>query len=208
MNILLVEDHPIFRIGVRQIIAQAYPHALCDEADTLARAVGKARSGDYAIAICDLNLPDAQGVEAIATLRRIAPAMKILVLSLNEETAYARRALQLGAAGYIAKNHAGDELVTALQRIERGGRYISTRLAEQLADLASGQGATHPHEALSDQEYRVLLQLATGSRLIDIAAAMHLSPKTISTYRARILDKLHLHNNTELARYCDLHGLH
>lgn len=134
--------------------------------------------------------------------------MPLLVLSLNPEAGYALRVLQLGASGYLAKDRAADELVPALERVLAGGRYISVSLAEQLAGLAIGEAAPGaPHEQLSAQEYRVMLQLAAGLRVAEIAAAMHLSPKTVTTYRARILDKLGVDGNVELARYCIRHGL-
>jgi DNA-binding NarL/FixJ family response regulator len=131
----------------------------------------------------------------------------MLVLSLNAESAYAQRALKLGAAGYLTKDHAADELTVALERIASGRRYISQALAEQLADLSTGERAPQAHEGLSDQEYRVLLQLAGGKRVGEIAETMRLSPKTISTYRSRLLEKLRVKSNAELARYAVSHGL-
>lgn len=207
MNVLLLEDHPIFRFGVRQIVAQHWPDAAISEAGTLAEALALARRLDFHIALVDLNLPDSEGLEVVAQLQRCAPGLRLLVLSLNAEAAYARRALQMGAAGYLAKDRAAGELIAALDRIAAGGRYISMDLAEQLADLAAGEARDPVHAALSDQEYRVMLQLAEGRRVGDIATLMHLSPKTVSTYRSRIFDKLGLDSNAELARYCVAHGL-
>lgn len=207
MNILLLEDHPIFRLGVRQLILSRWPDADIKEAGTLADALARVRVDDIQLALVDLNLPDSDGLEAVAQLRRTAPATRLLVLSLNAEASYARRALQMGASGYLAKDRAAEELVTALERIAGGGRYITASLAEQLADQMTGQQAPAAEADLSDQEYRVMLQLANGRRINDIAAAMHLSPKTVSTYRARILDKLGLSSNAELARYCLTHKL-
>jgi two-component system, NarL family, invasion response regulator UvrY len=207
MNVLLLEDHPIFRFGVRQLVAQHWPDAAISEAGTLAEALALARRIDFHIALVDLNLPDSEGLEVVTQLHRLAPRLRLLVLSLNAEAAYARRALQMGAAGYLAKDRAAGELIAALDRIAAGGRYISMDLAEQLADLATGEARDTSHTALSDQEYRVMIQLAEGGRVGDIAARMHLSPKTVSTYRSRILDKLGLDSNAELARYCVAHGL-
>ncbi len=207
MNILLLEDHPIFRFGVRQLILQKWPDAQIGEAGTLAEALAAVRQSMYGIALVDLNLPDSDGLEAVIQLHRAAPALRLLVVSLNVEAAYARRALQMGAAGYLAKDRAADELASALERIASGGRYISATLAEQLADFATGEHAGGGHETLSEQEHRVMLQLAQGRRVGDIATAMHLSPKTVSTYRTRILDKLQLSSNAELARYCLAHQL-
>lgn len=208
MKILLLEDHPIFRLGVRQLIGRRWPEAGIVEAATLAEALHACRGGDLQAALVDLNLPDAEGLESVSQLRRAAPALPLLVVSLNAEASYATRVLQLGAAGYLAKDRAADELVAALERVLAGGRYITASLAEQLAGLLTGDlPAGAPHEALSPQEYRVMLQLAAGHRVADIAATMHLSPKTITTYRARILEKLGVDSNVELARYCIRHGL-
>ena len=207
MNILLLEDHPIFRFGVRQIVAQHWPDAAISEAGTLTEALAMARTTAFRIALVDLNLPDSEGLEVVAQLHRCAPELRLLVLSLNAEAAYARRALQMGAAGYLAKDRAAGELIAALERILAGGRYFSMDLAEQLADLAAGEARDTGHAALSDQEYRVMIQLAEGRRVGEIADVMHLSPKTVSTYRTRIFEKLDLDSNAELARYCITHGL-
>ena len=207
MNVLLLEDHPIFRFGVRQLVLQHWPDAAISEAATLAEGLALARQAEFQFALVDLNLPDSAGLEAVVQLHRLAPGTRLLVLSLNAEAAYARRALQMGAAGYLAKDRAANELHAALERIAAGGRYISMDLAEQLADLAAGDARDAGHAALSDQEYRVMIRLAQGARVGDIAAAMHLSPKTVSTYRSRILDKLGLASNAELARYCLVHKL-
>lgn len=207
MKLLLVEDHPIFRFGVRQLIQSRWPAATIGEAGTLAEALSAVRETCYDVALVDLNLPDSEGVEAIAQLQRAAPGVRLLVLSLNAEMAYAQRALQMGAAGYLAKDRAADELIAAIERIAGGGRYITATLAEQLADLMSGQRTTAAHAELSSQEYRVMIQLAEGHRIADIAAAMHLSPKTVSTYRSRIMEKLALASNVDLTRYCLTHQL-
>lgn len=207
MDCLLLEDHPIFRLGVRELIRQRWPDARCGEAATLEEAMRLLRQHPWQVAVVDLNLPDADGVEAVAKLLRAAPALHVLVVSLNAEEAYARRALQMGASGYLTKDRTAEELIAALERIQGGGRYITASLAERLADEMAGHRATLPHERLSEQEYRVLLQLATGKRVNDIAQEMCLSPKTVSTYRQRILEKLDLSGNADLVRYCDSHGL-
>lgn len=207
MKILLVEDHPIFRFGVRQLLQQHWPESAIAEAGSLAEALAAVRAGGWQAAVVDLNLPDTDGVEVVSQLLRAAPGLRMLVLSLNAEAAYAQRVLQMGAAGYLAKDRASTELVTALERILAGGRYITASLAEQLADRVAGQRKALPHEDLSAQEYRVLLLLAAGKRVGDIAEDMHISPKTVSTYRARILEKLALNGNADLARYCVNHGL-
>lgn len=207
MRILLVEDHPIFRFGTRHLITARWPDAEVHEAGTLAEALERVRRDDLTIALLDLNLPDANGVEVIARLLRAAPSLRVLVLSLNGEAAYAARALQMGAAGYLTKDRASEELTTAMERVLAGKRYISATLAEALADRVLAARPGLPHEALSTQEFRIVLQLAAGRRISDIATDMCLSPKTVSTYRGRILEKLGVSSNVEIARYCAEHGL-
>jgi len=207
MNILLLEDHPIFRFGVRQLVAQHWPDAIVHEAGTLAEALLASRQTAFQLSVADLNLPDSDGLEVISQLLRSLPELRLLVLSLNSEAAYAQRALRLGAAGYLAKDRAAGELIPAMDRIAAGGRYITASLANQLADAMTREKKTAPHEELSDQECRVMLQLAVGRRVSDIAVAMHLSSRTVSTYRHRVMEKLHLSSNLELMRYCASHGL-
>ncbi|MBI5108910.1 MAG: response regulator transcription factor [Rhodocyclales bacterium] len=207
MKVLLVEDHPIFRFGVRALLSQRWPDAAIGEAATLAEALAAVRREAWPLAVVDLNLADAEGVEVVSQLRRAAPDTRLLVLSLNAEAAYARRVLQLGAAGYLAKDRATEELVGAVERVAAGKRYISQALADQLLDLATGESRGCGHEDLSNQEYRVMLLLAAGRRVGEIAEEMTLSPKTVSSYRTRILDKLALGSNAELARYCQSRGL-
>lgn len=207
MKILLVEDHPIFRFGVRHLVAHRWPDAQIGEAGSLAEAVQVARSGAWDLAVVDLNLPDADGVESVTQLHRVAPGMGMLVLSLHDEVAFAKQVLRQGAKGYLTKEHATDELVAALEKLLQGGRYISSSLAEHMAHSLVDDAPQAAHEQLGKQEYRVMLQIAAGRRVTDIAAAMHLSPKTVSTYRSRIFDKLGLVSNVELARYCVHHRL-
>lgn len=207
MKILLVEDHPIFRLGVRYLIEQRWPDTDCVEAGTLVEALTALRSNSLSLAVVDLNLPDADGVEIVPRLLRVAPSLRILILSLNAEAAYAQHLMQMGAAGYLTKDRAADELVTAIERVSAGGRYISASMAEHLFEVAGGQRTLHPHEELSVQEYRVMLHLTAGKRINEIAESMALSPKTVSTYRCRVLEKLGLTSNAELAAYCIKHGL-
>ena len=207
MKILLLEDHPIFRFGVRQLIAQRWPDADIVEAETLAAALTIIRDDAPTLAIIDLNLPDAEGLESVVQIRRVAPQSRLLVLSLNAEAAYATQALQMGVLGYLNKNHAAEELLGALECVLAGRRYITASLADHLADLMTGNKAGLAHLALSVQEYRVLTQLAAGRRLTEIGQLMHLSPKTVTTYRARIMEKLGVTTNADLIRYCIEHRL-
>lgn len=207
MNILLVDDHPIFRFGVSTLIRQRWPDAVIGEAGNLSEALASAKQGSWDVAVLDLNLPDVQGVEVVAQMHRAVSAVPLLILSLNDEGAYAPRVLQMGAAGYLPKDRASSDLITALERVTAGKRYISAAQAERLADQVSGRRSALPHEDLSAQEYRVLLHLAAGLGPTEIAETMNLSPKTVSTYRSRILEKLGVSSNAELARYCVTQGL-
>lgn len=202
MKILLVEDHPIFRFGVRHVILQRWPDAQVREVETLEAALAEISQTEWDIAVVDLNLPDTAGIECVASLRRQAAKIKLLVLSLHTEVAYAKQVMQMGAMGYLPKDHATNELVAAIEKVSQGGRYIGTSLAAHIANNFFDNQQALPHEMLSAQEYRVMLQIAGGKKLGDIALAMHLSPKTVSTYRTRILEKMQLTGNVELARYC------
>lgn len=207
MNILLVEDHPIFRFGTRHLLGQRWPDATLREAASLAEAQRLLPEGPWSLIVADLNLPDTDGLELVPKLLRAAGGARLLVLSLHDEPSFALRALELGALGYLTKDRAAEELVTAAEAVAVGRRYIGPALAEALAARVLDSRPERPHESLSPQEYRVLLQLAAGDAVGEIAARMHLSPKTVSTYRSRILDKLGGSSNVDLARYCLRHGL-
>lgn len=203
MRILIIDDHPIMRHGVRQLIERRWPEAQVAEAENLAEALTLPSDEPWDAIVLDLSLPDASGLEGLTRLRRGLPATPMLVLSVHNEDAYAARALQLGAAGYLTKERATGELGTALERVLAGGRYISSTLADRLADQLSGAKMDRaPHELLSPQEYRVLVLIGAGKPVGEVAEIMRLSVKTISTYRARILEKMNLRNNAEITRYC------
>ena len=208
MRILIVDDHPIMRVGVRQLILQEWPDAHIDEAPTLAQALTMAQATPPAVVVLDLSLPDANGVESATRMLRVLKNVPVLVLSLNAEATYASRLLQMGVSGYLPKDRAGDELVLALKRVLAGGRYVTASMADHLLGLLSGKPATSlPHEQLSAQEHRVMLLMAAGTAPSQIAELMNLSVKTVGTYRARILEKCDWKNNTELTKYCVQHGL-
>ena len=208
MRILIVDDHPVMRFGVRQLIERHWPQATIGEAASLAEALEQVRASPWDLAVLDLSLPDTSGVEGLVQLRRAAPTTRVLMLSMHDEAAYAARALQLGAAGYLTKEHAIKELVVAIERVLNDQRYISADLAVRLADLLSAQApARKLHETLSAQEYRVMLLIAAGLSASEIAKTMLLSVKTVGTYRSRIIDKTGLAGTAEIARYCAANGL-
>lgn len=208
MRILLVDDHPILRAGVAQLIRGRWPDTELAEAGSLAEASKYLEKDGWKAIVLDLSLPDSSGLEGLNRLRRKAPDVPVLVLSMHAESAYAARALQSGASGYLTKDRAGQELVAALERVLAGGRYVTASLAEALTDLLTGRAPDRPpHETLSAQELRVLISLAEGKSVGEAAESMHLSVKTVSTYRTRILDKMQLKTNADLTRYCLSHGL-
>lgn len=208
MHVLIVDDHPIMRVGVRQLILQEWPDARIDEAPTLAQAISLAQAQRPQVVVLDLSLPDASGVESATRMLRVLREVPVLVLSLNAEAAYAARLLQMGVAGYLPKDRAGDELVLALKRVLGGGRYVTASMADHLLGLLSGKAPDAlPHEQLSSQEHRVMLLIASGRTPAEIADTMNLSVKTVGTYRARLLEKAGWKNNTELTKYCIQHGL-
>ena len=139
MRILIVDDHPVMRFGVRQLVTQRWPDAAIGEASCLAQALEQVRAAEWELAVFDLSMPDTSGLEGLVRLHRAAPRTRLLVLSMHDEAAYAARALQLGAAGYLTKEHATTELVAAIERVRGGQRYISSDLAARLADLLSGE---------------------------------------------------------------------
>ncbi|WP_349742715.1 response regulator transcription factor [Roseateles cavernae] len=208
MRFLIVDDHPIMRVGVRQLILAEWPQAQIDEAASLAQALSLGQAQRPDAVVLDLSLPDASGTEGVSRVLRTLKAVPVLILSLNAESAYASRLLQMGVAGYLPKDRAGDELVKALHRLLQGGRYVTAAMADHLLGLLDGRApASLPHEQLSTQEHRVMLLIAAGKTPAEIADTMSLSVKTVGTYRARILEKAGWRNNTELTKYCLQHGL-
>lgn len=208
MRVLIVDDHPLMRLGVTQLVLQEWPDAHVDEAPTIAVALERIAAARPDIVTLDLSLPDAQGTEGASRLLRVLPGVPLLVLSLNAEAAYAARLMQMGASGYLPKDRAPDELRAALRRLREGGRYVTSSMADHLLALLSGKAPQAlPHEQLSTQEHRVMLLIAAGRTPAQIAEVMHLSVKTVGSYRARILEKAGWANNTELTKYCVQHGL-
>jgi DNA-binding NarL/FixJ family response regulator len=208
MKALIVDDHPIMRLGVRQLIAGAWQGADIEEAESIADAVGKFVARPADLVVLDLSLPDATGTEGVARMLRVARETPILVLSANSESAHAPRVLQMGVRGYLPKDRAVDELVPALRRLLGGGRYVTPEMADRLLGQLDGSApGALPHEQLSTQEFRVMQLIAAGRTPAQIALAMHLSVKTVASYRARILAKAGWAGNTELTKYCVQHGL-
>jgi DNA-binding NarL/FixJ family response regulator len=208
MRVLVVDDHPIIRLGVIHLILRAWPDADIQEAETVAQAKSNVALCLPDVITLDLQMPDSQGTESLVQMLRAASGVPVLVLSHNSETTHAQRVMQLGAAGYLSKDRTAGELVTAIERILQGGRYVTPEMTHRLLGLLDGSVTnTLPHDRLTTQEYRVMQLIASGSRPARIAETMHLSVKTVANYRARILEKTGWRNNVELTKYCIEHGL-
>lgn len=206
-SILVADDHAVVRRGLRQVIAEECDGAIVEEASTGQGVLDAVRRQDWAVIVLDINLPDKNGLEVLKDLKAMRPALPVLILSHHAEAEYAARAFKAGAAGYLTKESASEELAVAIRKVLAGGRYVSPSFAEQLAGRLTGERDTLPHHALSDREHQVLCQIAQGKAVSQIADELALSVKTISTYRARLLEKLHLANNAALMRYALDHRL-
>ena len=201
LRILIVDDHPIVRQGLKQTLADAAEIGEISEAATPHDALDFVRQREWDAVILDIGLPGRGGLEVLKDIKQAAPRLPVLILSMHAEEQYAVRAIRAGAAGYLTKEAAPEKLVDAVRRVASGGRYISPDLAERLAtELAAD--ATRPfHALLSDREFDVLRLIASGQTVGEIAGRLSLSVKTVSTYRARILEKMRLKNNAELMQY-------
>lgn len=201
MRILCVDDHAIFRQGVKQILAQYDRQVKIGEAATAESAMQLARESRWDAVILDLSLPDRSGLQVLTELKREQPELPVIVLSMHAEDEYAIRALRIGASGYVTKESAPEELVAALQKVMRGGRYMTPTLAEKIAFAYASPAAQAPHHALSERELEVLQLIGAGKSLKEIAAQLSLSVKSVSTYRARLLEKMTMSTNADLIRY-------
>ena len=206
-RILIADDHPIVRRGLRQILEENSSVSNVDEAETGREALEKVKKGKFDIILLDISMPGMSGLETLEEIKRLKPSLPVLILTIYPEEEYAVRALKTGASGYLTKKSAPDELITAIRKLARGERYISPSLAEFLATHLTGETEKPHHESLSNREFQVMRMIASGKSLKEIAGDMSLSPKTISTFRTRILQKLDLKSNAELIQYALKHGL-
>jgi len=208
MKILIVDDHAVVRRGLQQIVLDEYEDLVFGEATNGQEALDSLNDQDWDVIVLDISMPGRSGLDVLKEIRRERPTLPVLVLSMHPEDQFAVRVLRAGASGYMTKETAPDELVTAINKVTTGGTYVSVSLAEILAqDLQSNASDTSLHQRLSDREYEVMVMIASGKAVSEIADELSLSVKTISTYRARILDKVHMKSNAELTRYAIKHGL-
>jgi two-component system, NarL family, invasion response regulator UvrY len=202
MRALCVDDHAIFRQGVKQILTQYDRLMKIGEASTAEEALRLAHESRWDIVILDLSLPDRSGLHVLTELKRDFPDLPVLVLSMHADDEYALRALRSGASGYVTKESAPEELITAIEKVMRGGRYMTPALAEKIAfALATPETTKRPHHSLSEREMEILQLIGAGKSLKEIAAALDLSVKSIGTYRARVLQKMNMTGNADLIRY-------
>jgi two-component system invasion response regulator UvrY len=206
-RILIVDDHAIVREGLKQILAEVDDIEVAGEADCARNALQMARREPWDLVLMDISMPDRSGLETLELLKNEHPGIKVLMLSMHRETQYAVRALKTGAAGYLNKQSAPDQLIDAIRLVASGKKYISAEVAQELASEISGERASLPHEGLSNREYQTLCMIASGLTVTLIADRLALSVKTISMYRARLLKKMQLKNNAELTHYAIKQGL-
>lgn len=201
IRVVLADDHPLVRMGLRQVFAEEPDIRVEGEAANAEELLQLLLRGRYNVILLDMSMPGRSGLELLPELRQAARGTPILVLSMHPEEEMAVRAIRAGAAGYLAKGCLPEELVGAIRRLHSGSRYISPRVAEQLAEELSYGRDPSPHRTLSDREYAVLCLLGSGFTVSEIAGRLSLSAKTVSTYRARVLDKLHLATSAQLIHY-------
>jgi two-component system invasion response regulator UvrY len=202
LRVLCVDDHAIFRQGVKQILLQHDRQTKIGEAATSEAAMQLVRESRWDVVILDLSLPDRSGLQLLTELKREQPDLPVLILSMHADDEYALRALRTGASGYVTKESAPEELVTAVQKVTRGGRYMTPALAEKVAfAVASPSSVEKPHQALSERELEVLRLIGAGKSLKEIAAMLSLSVKSVGTYRSRVLEKMNMSTNADLIRY-------
>jgi DNA-binding NarL/FixJ family response regulator len=207
IRVLLADDHAIVRTGLREILESTSDIEVAAEAANGIEALNAVRAGEFDIAVLDLSMPGRSGIELIKLVKEERPKLRVLVLTMHSEEQYAVRALRAGASGYLTKESAADELVAAVRRVASGGAYVSPETAQRLVLDTTASSAALPHTRLSNREYEVFRMIVAGKSVTDIGAALSLSVKTISTHKARILEKMGVASQAELVRYALEHRL-
>jgi two-component system, NarL family, invasion response regulator UvrY len=201
IEVLIADDHTIVRRGLIQIVMETDDIVVTGEASNGQEVLELLRERSWDVVLLDLAMPGRGGMDTLRRLNNDYPDLPVLILSIYPEDQYAVRALKEGAAGYLTKERAPEELVFAIRKAARGGKYVSASLAEKLASDLSRDGSKAPHETLSEREYQVMLMLASGKAVSEIGKELNLSVKTISTHRARLLKKMAMRSNAELTQY-------
>lgn len=206
-KVLIADDHALIREGLKQIIAGSEEFIVAAEANTALSALQLMRTKAVDLVLLDISLPDRNGIDLLRQARRELPSVPVLMLSMHREDQYAVRALRAGAAGYLNKQSAPNELIAAMRTIASGNKYISQTLAQELVTYIDQSRTAEAHSSLSDREFQTLVMIASGKTVSQIAAELSLSAKTISMYRARLLQKMRMKNNAELTHYALKHQL-
>jgi len=202
IKVLIADDHAIVRQGLKQVLSDSISMKVVEEAENGSEVLDKISKNDFSVLVLDVSMPGENGIEILKKVKVMSPDLPVLMLSMYSEEQYAIRALKAGANGYLTKDKAPDILVSAIDKVANGRKYISNALAERLADgLYQNKSNKVQHELLSDREYEVMCHIASGKTVSDIADEMNLSVKTISTYRARVLNKMKMKSNAELTHY-------
>ncbi len=207
IRVLIADDHPVVRRGLRQLLEEAGDIVVGGEAGSAAETLDQVRQNRWDVLVLDLDLPDRSGLEVMRDVKLAQENLPILFLTVASEDQFAIRALRAGAAGYMTKKTAPEELIEAIRKVVGGGRYVTAAVAERIA-LHLDKGVENPaHDSLSDREYEVFQMLASGRTATQVAEALHLSVKTVSTYRSRVLEKMGLSTNAELTVYAVRNGI-
>lgn len=207
IRVLIADDHAVVRQGLKKILAEHSDMNVIGEAENAADALLLVQNTKADVLLLDITMPDRSGLDILKDLKRSKPKLPILVLSMHPEAQFAVRVLRSGGSGYLTKDAPPEELAKAIRKVTAGGKYVSAMLAEQLATMTETNIQRPPHEKLSDREFQVMRLIAHGKTLTKIGESLSLSVKTISTYRARILDKMNMTSNAEIARYAVEHKL-
>lgn len=201
IRVLVVDDHNLIRQGIKQILEDTLDIRVAGEASTGHEALEKIRERDWDVVLMDISMPDGSGFETMSQVRSLHPNLPVLMLSMHPEEEFAIRAFRSGASGYLGKDTAANELISAIRKVASGGKFVTPAVAEKLAAQIDITTRSQPHETLSQREFQVFLLLASGKSVSEIADEISLSVKTVSTYRSRILEKMGLRTNAQLTRY-------
>ena len=207
LRVLIVDDHAMIRIGLKQVLLKSFANAQVGEAESAEEALAKIRQENWDLVVMDITMPGRSGLDILKDVQLAKPLLPVLIMSMHGEDQFAVRVLKAGAAGFISKHGAPDELVNAIRKILSGGKYVSKTVAEKLILDIGKESGKLPHEALSDRELQVMCMFALGKVNKQVASELSLSVKTVSTYRARILEKMQMSSNAELTRYAIKNGL-
>jgi DNA-binding NarL/FixJ family response regulator len=207
IRVLVADDHPLLRTGLKTVLSQEADLEVGGEAKDSDEVLRQLHENTYDVLVLDLVMPGRGGLDVLRDIRRDFPVLPILILSVHAEDQFAIRTIKAGANGYLSKDNVGPEVVRAIRKVLTGKKYVSPTLAEMLANSLDSDNERPPHQTLSDREFQVMCKIASGMTVSQIAAEVSLSVKTVSTYRARVLEKMNMNNNAELTRYAIQNGL-